>query len=424
MNSKPSGELKKLRAENAQLKAELRNLKSQKVQKTVNHTQPKSKRSFKEFFRKIGVVIFISLAVALLTIGNLLFWFGNTIVKQDRFVAATSPIIKDPGVQTAAALYTTNSIFNNIDVQQNIQNVLPPKADFLAPQLANQLKSLTNSSLNKALANPKIQNKWNDTLAKQHERLINFASKYEGDGDISLNDVFNQLTASLSNTKLGFLAGKQLPSKIGDITIINATWLPAFHNLVVNIDTWRLLAIISMLVLLAVGLWLSKNRRTTLYTFAIASALLMVASLVSLGIVKNQIVNKVDPQYSQGVQNALGIFFHSFVIQTVTIILAALVIWFVAWVTGPSKNAAIAQRQVGLLFSGKLHEQIFAHENRFTMFIKNNKRVLEWGIVAALSLLMLLVRITPQSLFIYLLVMLLLVLTIETIGGHKEVKET
>src|SRR4051812_44689142 len=112
MNARQAeAELKKLRAENTKLKAENARLKK-KPSATVSK---KTSRQPLNIVRRIGVILLVSFAVALLSIANLLFWFGNTVVKQDRFVAATQPIIKDPEVQKGMALYTTNSIFNNID---------------------------------------------------------------------------------------------------------------------------------------------------------------------------------------------------------------------------------------------------------------------------------------------------------------------
>jgi len=371
------------------------------------------------FVRKPLIILLVCLSVALLSAANLLFWVGNTVVKPDRFVAATQPIIKDPVVQNSMALYTTNSIFNNIDVQKVTEEVLPPKADFLAPQLTNQLKSYTQVTLQKALANPSLQDKWNQTIAKQHQRLISFASKYEGDGDISLNDVFNKLTASLSDTKLAFLSDKQLPPKVGDINVIKAAWLPAFHNVVTNIDTWRLMTVVSLVATVTAAVWLSLQHRRTLYIFAVASASMMLATLIALLLVKSEVVGKVDPQYADGVNNVIQIAFHSLVTQTVTIFAAVIFVMTVAWVSGPSRRSNLITDRVETLFGGRIHRQLFAHENRYTTWVGTNKHLLEWLIVAGIAAVMLLVRLTLLGLFWYAIFIAALILIVELIGGYE-----
>jgi hypothetical protein len=416
-----SQELEKLRAENARLKAA--NAKLEKKAATHSSMASKNLRPSK-LLRSLSVIILAAAAVALLTAGNLLFWLGNTIVKPDRFTAATQPIIKDPNVQQTLALYTTNNIFKNVDVQKITEEVLPPKAVFLAPQLTSQLKSTTQKTLQNTLAKPSFQEKWNNVLATQHERLVSFASRYNGDGAISLNDVYNQLSASLGNTKLAFLSNKKLPPKVGSITLLNASWLPAFHNVVVNIDTWRLLAVTAFLLCVIAAVWLSKNRRKTLYIISAGAAFFMVLTLVALRITRETIVQKADPQYADGVRSAVQIFFHPLVLQTATVLFAFVLVAFVAWVSGPVKSAAVIRSNAGLLFSGKLHIAIFGnHQNKYISWIHQNKSFLEWAAIALITIIMLIVRVTLKSLILYAFLMLASVLVIETIAGTTSPKK-
>jgi hypothetical protein len=416
-----SQELEKLRAENARVKAA--NAKLEKKAATHSSMASKNLRPSK-LLRSLSVIVLAAAAVALLTAGNLLFWLGNTIVKPDRFTAATQPIIKDPNVQQTLALYTTNNIFKNVDVQKITEEVLPPKAVFLAPQLTSQLKSTTQKTLQNTLAKPSFQEKWNNVLATQHERLVSFASRYNGDGAISLNDVYNQLSASLGNTKLAFLSNKKLPPKVGSITLLNASWLPAFHNVVVNIDTWRLLAVTAFLLCVIAAVWLSKNRRKTLYIISAGAAFFMVLTLVALRITRETIVQKADPQYADGVRSAVQIFFHPLVLQTATVLFAFVLVAFVAWVSGPVKSAAVIRSNAGLLFSGKLHIAIFGnHQNKYISWIHQNKSFLEWAAIALITIIMLIVRVTLKSLILYAFLMLASVLVIETIAGTTSPKK-
>jgi hypothetical protein len=418
MASQPTepGELKRLKAENARLRAENKRL-DKMVGQRIKKSHPRSPWMI---FQNIGVIVLVAFAVALLAAGNILFWFGNTIVKQERFVAATEPIIKDPKVQQTMSLYVTNSIFNNIDVQKITEEALPPKADFLAPQLTSQLKSGTQNTLKKILAKPSFQDKWNAVLAKQHDRLISFTAKYNGDGTISLNDVYNQLDDNLKSTKLSFLADKKLPSKIGNVTVVNATWLPAFHNVVTNIDTWRLLAVIALVISLAAAVWLSKNRRRTVYVFAAFASLLMLITLIVLRFMREIIAGKADSQYAGGVRSAVQIFFHPLVLQTTTIFFAVLLVGIIAWISGTSKSAALVQNQIALLFSGRMHDSLFgegAPANGFMRWVQSNKRLMQWLVVALFAAIMLLVRLTLKALTVYTLLILLSVLAIEVVGG-------
>jgi hypothetical protein len=413
-------ELEKLQSENTRLKAENARLERLITMKQKSETGHKLQPM--QVLRRLGVFALITIAVAMLVAGNLLFWVGNTIVKPDRFTAATAPIIKDTKVQHAMAGYTTNSIFQAVDVQKITEQALPSRADFLAPQLAAQLKSTTEKTLQATLAKPAFQEKWNNILATQHQRLVNLAANHNGDGTVSINDVYNQLEASLQNSKLSFLANKNLPPKVGNITVVNASWLPAFHNVVTNIDTWRLLSVIFFVACAAAAVWLSRNRRKTVYTLSVAVSIFMLVSLIAIRLVREMIVQKVDASYAEGVRSALQIFFHPLVLQTVTIFFAFILAAFVAWVSSPARSAATLRDKIGLVFSGKLHQRLFGDSaTGYVAWVGKNKHLLEWGVVGIITALMLLIRLTLKSLIIYALLMLASVLAIEVVAGRPSV---
>lgn len=358
------------------------------------------------------------LAVLLLVLGNLFFWAGNTLVSQDRFVAATAPVIQDSQVQQTLALYTTNQIFAAVDVQQIITQVLPPKADFLAPQLAGQVRGYTETSLKKALAAPKFQQTWNTVIANQHERIIAFVKNYQGNGTISLNDVFQHLTAGLGSTKLSFLQGKQLPKNVGSITLVNASWLPAAHNLVNNIGTWRLLSILGLVIFTALAIWLSRKRRQTIFYLCLFSVISLFGSLVILRLARQRIVDNVQQPYQAGATRAIQILAHSLLVQTFTIMAAIIILGIIAWISGASNSALATKRFIRDLFTNKLHGLIFTQENAFTSWVGRYKQLLEWVAFGLFILLMLTLRITAKTLILLVVLLVIVVLIIEILSNQ------
>jgi len=415
--SSPKSTVAELKAENAKLKAENKQLARQVTAKNSVSRSPWT------FLRRLSIGILIFFAVCLVTTGNIAFWTGNTLVKQDRFVAATAPIIQDKEVQQALALYTTNQIFENVDVEQITQEALPPKAQFLAPQLTSQLKSQTNSLLNKAVSSDRFVDRWNSTSAKWHDRIITYATDYTGNGQISLNDIYTQVSSQLSSTKLSFLANKQLPPKVGDITVVEADWLPTLHRVITKIDTWRILSILLLVITLVAAVLLSKARRRTVYLFSFGTAGAMLLSLIALNAGIENIVGQADAQYADGVRSALQIFTSSLSAQTITILVTALLIGFITWVSGQSKSALAFKNQGVRVFTGRIHESLFGSStNGAIKWFQSYKRQVQWSIVIVLSALMLIVRLTPKSLAIYASLILVLVLIVEALGSTNDKK--
>ncbi len=405
---KTKTQLTKLEAEVAELRAENERLKKAAA--------PQPSRTFS--FKPVGAILLLCFAVALLVAGNLLFWTGNTIVKNDRFVAATAPIIQNSNVQHAIADRATNRLFEAVDVQQVVTDVLPPRADFLAPSIASGLKSQTNNQLDKILANPKFQDTWNNTLSRAHTRFIASVEKNGSDGSIDIGEVYTSLSANLQGTKLSFLANKKLPAKIGDIQLVQGEWVTVLNRVITHIDLWRVLAIGLFLVCAAAGVWLSKNRRRAVVLLGILSALAMFVTLISLRVVRELAAGKAQPQYSDAVRDTVQIVFHQLVVQTTSILVAFALVALIAWVSGTSRSALGFRARTSDLFAGKLHQSIFSgDENGFTLWLGRFKRYIEWSLVALLGIIFLTVRLTPKALLWYGFALVVLVLVIETLAA-------
>jgi hypothetical protein len=412
-----SEELAVLRAENRKLKAENSRLENLTAKNRAH-------KPAGNVLRKIGVVFFLSLAVALLIVGNILFWTGNTVVKTDRYTAATAPIIRNSEVQKAVSSYATAQFFSNVDVNQFIAQALPPRADFLTSTIADQFKSHAQDTLQKILANPKFQDKWNNTLAKSHDKFISTIEKNGSDGVININELYQQLSENLKNTKLSFLAGKPLPAKVGSIQVVSGSQITVLHKVITHIDLWRTLVVLLMLASVAAGIWLSKRRRKAVILLSFYSALGMFATLIGLRVAREIIAGKVNPSYSEAVRDTVQIFFHPLVIQTTTIMLAFAGIAFIAWVSGPSRRANFFKAKTSDLLSGKLHEAIFGQkETGLTLWLGKYKRYIEWTAIAIVALVALLVRLTPKVLLVCVIFILVLVLLIETLASKNGAQE-
>ena len=237
-------------------------------------------------------------------VGNVFFWTGNTIVNTNRFSSVVDPLITKPPIQSAMAQYTTTQIFNNVDVQHYVQQVLPPRADFLAPQLTSQLKSHTQSSLQSVLASPEFQTRWNSSLAKTHQALISYSKSYQGNGTILVSDVFEQLTQQLSDTKLSFLSNVKLPQKVGSIEITTVGWLPALHKITTHIGAYQLVASLLFLASLAGAIFLSPHRRRMVIRLSGLFAVFMLLTLIAVRIAGSFAVSDVAPAYQDAVKVA------------------------------------------------------------------------------------------------------------------------
>jgi hypothetical protein len=408
----------RLQAEVARLTAENKKLRQENA--AIKRPSPKTnlKAPSLSFWRKLGIFVAITLAGALLVAGNVLFWAGRSVIDDTRYNNAVGPLIAQPSVQEAVASYATDQLYENVDVQQYTAQALPPQISFLAPALSTQIQSYTQKTIQGLLGSPKFQTLWVNVNQKAHAKVINFVTNYEGDGTISLNDIYQQISQDLAGTNLAFLSGRTLPEKVGTITVVQANWLPTAHRVVTHIDLWRNLAVLAVLLLSIAAVMLARKRRRVVITLGVLFAVLMSLWLVALGILQSHLVSQVNPAYQAAVKDAAGIILHSLRLQTVTIGLISALAAMVAWLTGPYRSAAWLQKQVQDLLAGRLHGTIFKKEYVVTTWIGRYKRVTQWVLVGLAGLLVVFTHnTTPRRVIIAALVTLLLALVLEVLGA-------
>ncbi len=396
----------------ANLEKENRALKARLAEVAKKHPR----RHFN--WKTIGIILATGTAGAMLVVGNLVFWTGRTMTDTKRYTEATQPIIENQAVQEAIANRATTAIFDNVNVEQIAQDALPPRAEFLAPSIATQVESFTNAQAKKIVASTQFQEVWQTVNTRAHQRLLNAVKNYQGDGMFDINDLYARLSERLQDSKLSFLANKTLPANVGNITLISTPNLPKAHWIVVNLWWIRLLSIALFVLLTVLAVWLAKNRRKAVVKVGWLYALLMVATLLALRITKTLIVGKIMPEYQAAATAVWGIVLKSLVQQTAALLLAFVIISIIAWVTGGGKRAQSVRNRIGIALNGQLHQAIFKNkENKFTIWLGNNKLIIEILalIVAALSLLI--IRLTPINIIITVVILLVWVLAVEALAA-------
>lgn len=407
-------EVEVLARANERLKAENEHLK---------HELGEQPSAFARGWRGLVIGLCVALATALLIVGNLLFWAGNTLVNNDRYVEMVTPLLEDKEIQVAIADYTTVKLFENVNVDQVIQDALPLRAAFLAGPLTGQLQNATEKTLQRVLASDKFQTVWAQSNDKAHEQFISALKNSRGDGTIDLQNVYDRLSQSLSSTKLSFLAGKSLPVNVGTIEIVDASWVPQARTIVNNIDWIKPVALGGIAVASAIAIWLSHSRRRLIIVLASFFAGSMFVSLISFRIMRSIAVSQVAPNYQLAAEHATEIVTKSLVTQTATLLLISLLIVIVAWISGPYRTASATRQRINWLLSGQLHQALFSgNEPGFTRWLAAHKRRLEWAVVALTGIVLLLIHLSPTTVIVSAIIMTVLILLIETLATPQKPK--
>lgn len=397
-----------LRKENEALKTELRKLQATTKKTSKNFNWP-------SFFKWLS----ITLAGVIFVAASIVFYAGMTLTNTDRFMQVAEPLAEQPAVQEALATKTTNALFERVDIESLSKEALPDRIDFLAPAVSEQIKQFTNDELQKLIASTSFQEAWNTRLEIAHARFIDRLANYEGDGTFNVNDIFGALTNRIDNEKLSFLQDKSLPPRIGDITVIEAEWLPQAHLVVANFHTVRAITIAVFIVLLVFAVWVSKNRRKTVMELASMIVILSVAMLLGLRIARLYVLNGADPQYLQAATEIWDVLTFPFIVQLVSTIVVALAVLLIGWLGGQSKSSTAVKQRVESLFAGRLHESVFSSENTVTKWVGKHQKTLLYVVAVGFVLSLFVIDLTQANFVWAVMISLLAVLSILTLSSKQ-----
>src|SRR3954447_365296 len=365
--AQPSGEDARAEADLARIQAE--------------HDAPRGQERIKKpRRRRIGrsvVALLVALSCLLVLLSTTEVWAHRTLLNTGTFVGTVAPVFEDPAVASAVAARATDELFTELNLQARLRDALPPKASFAAAPVTNATKGFVAGELTKVLTSPQFQAIWTAALTSTHQQLVavlrgqNTAAVSTSGGYIVLNTVpvINQALAKVSGlasdlagkpvtlpaitsadppqqavTKLSKALGVPLPGNFGQITLVRSSDLATVQKGVKAFDRLTLVLPLVTIVLIALSLWLSVNRRRTVLQLAVGVSLLMIVERRI--VIHEQGVLASAAHNPQVAQSVLGYLLHGFFVLTAWVLGAALVVLVIAVLSGPYRWAVALRSRV------------------------------------------------------------------------------
>lgn len=327
--------------------------------------------------RRIGVGVLVALSCLLILLSTLVVWTHRTVLNTDQFVGTVGPVFSHPEVDAAVATRVTDQLFTELNIEARLRAGLPPKAKVAAAPVTNSAKNFVTGELTKVLASPTFQSIWIGTLRVTHEQLVAVLRGQQtgalstSGGYIVLNTVpaINQALGKVSGLasdltgkqvtlptitsadppqkavdKLSTALGVQLPSNFGQITLVKSDKLAAVQRGVRAFDRLTLILPLVTILLIALTLWLSVNRRRTLLQMAVVVSLLMI--VLRRVFIHEQGVLAGSAHNPEAAQAVLGTLLNGFFVLTAWILGVALAIVVITVLCGPYRWAVAMRARV------------------------------------------------------------------------------
>ena len=327
--------------------------------------------------RRSAVGLLVALSCLLVLLSATEVWAHRTLLHTPTFVGTVAPVFEDPAVASAVAARATDELFTELNLQARLRDALPPKASIAAVPVTNATKGYVAGQLTKVLASPQFQAVWTAALTATHKQLVavlrgqNTAAVSTSGGYIVLNTVplINQALGKVSGlasdlagkpvtlptitsadppqqavNKLSKALGVSLPSDFGQITLVRSSDLATVQKGVKAFDRLTLILPLITIVLIALSLWLSVNRRRTLLQLAVGVSLLMIVE--RRVVIHEQGVLASAAHNPQVAQSVLDDLLNGFFVLTAWVLGVALVVLVIAVLSGPYRWAVALRSQV------------------------------------------------------------------------------
>jgi len=326
--------------------------------------------------RRITVWVLVVLFAILAPLTTLVAWAHRTVFDTGTYIDTVKPIASDPAVVSAVSARITNDIYASLDPQSVVANALPPKAAFLAGPIANGAKGYVQQGVERVVGSSQFQTLWVEANRFAHKEIVDVLRGNTTIVSTTNNEVVLNLVpliaAALSNVgsfassvvghpvtvpqltgtelpaaacaKLSTAIGRPLPSTCGQIVLFRANNLSDARRIAEAFDraTWALVIVTPLLA--AAAIWISRRRRRTVLQLAIGSLLGFVIVRRAGFRLQDSLSASGPPEGKEARKAVLHQVLSGFYDISAWLIVAAIVVVFVAWVTGPYRAAAAVRR--------------------------------------------------------------------------------
>jgi hypothetical protein len=193
-------------------------------------------------------------------------WVNRQMLDNDAWNKATTQVIQNPEVRSSLATYLVNQLYANVNVEQALQEQLPPNAKSLAGPLAAALRQPATRSAEFVLERPRVQQAWITSTTIAHEKLVNVLENKTGFGISTGEGVvtvdLHELIVELG-TQIGIPADAlaRVPEDAGVITLMRSDQLSAAQAAVQAVRVLSVWLLVIVLAMWAAAVYLARGAR-------------------------------------------------------------------------------------------------------------------------------------------------------------------
>jgi hypothetical protein len=368
----PPEDVAQLRAENEQLRAD--------------NSKLLRRAMWRARIRRASLTLLLVLGCGLVGASIIAIWTRATVLNTDRYVNTMAPIARSPAVQSAVADKLSTAITSKVDVNALAREVLPDRADVLAPAIAEGVNGAVRRQITDFVHSDRFPEIWDNANRRIHDRVVGLLTTGES-GRLKLegNTVYLDLNAAVQRVKDGLrqrgfdrIADAIPPTVDGRVELLSSDGFGNARDGIHRLERLSIVLPILALLFLIAHVFFSESRRRGLLRVGIGLAVTGLLLLAAVGIARTLYLNAINEAVLP--RDAAQVIFDKLIIvlrEALRLtVLAAVVLAVLSLLAGRPMRIAIEKG------GPKLREaasRVAASPQ--TSWLAEHKTAVQWGVV-------------------------------------------
>ncbi|MDA0183440.1 hypothetical protein OJ997_24235 [Solirubrobacter phytolaccae] len=240
-----------------------------------------------------GLLLVLGCGLAVLSLVAI--WLRVTLLDTDRYVSTVAPIAAQPAVQDAVAKQLETAIYSRVDFTSLARQVLPDRADVLAPAIETGAKTVISQRIASFTRSEQFQTLWVEANRRAHTRLVALlttgrSNRLVLDDEtlyLDLSPVVDRVKTALSERGLSRIAAAIPPTVDGQVELVQSS---AFADARAGVRWLKAMAVFLpalALLCLAGSVYFASRWRRGLLRAGIGVALAMLGLIAVLAVARS-----------------------------------------------------------------------------------------------------------------------------------------
>ncbi len=301
--------------------------------------------------RRRTVKALVALGSVLAFLSVFAIWVERQALNTDDWVSTSGKLLNDDKIRAALADYLVDQLYENVDVEKELKDILPGDTKDLAGPASGGLRQIAGDGAERVLETSTAQGLWEQANRTAHEQLVavleekgETVSTEEGRVTLKLGSLLTNLADQVG---FGASLAEKLPPDAGEIEILRSEDIKTAQN--VTIAVKGLALVLSILTFAAFGaaIYLARKERWVTVLFCgiglvAAGFAAIVARQIAGGIVVDQLV--VDESVRPAAESAWSIATSLMTSIATTLIVIGALFLLAGWLASPTGAARSVRR--------------------------------------------------------------------------------